>query len=224
MTEPTLIFDLHGVLVDSEGILCDTIAGMLRERGASITAAEARLAFAGLSAAGRLALAREQLGITIGTDELQEEEDRRLKEALEPVRHVGWALDTLAPLPSCIAATARPERVDLCLELTGLDRFFPPERRFSITAVNEEKPSPALFLHAARQLGADRKLCMVIEDSPVGAAAARRAWMTPVGYAERGVGIDALVENGAIACSDMRSLPAMVQGIWNNHLRFQDNG
>ena len=55
-------------------------------------------------------------------------------------------------------------------------------------------------------------------------AAARRAWMTPVGYAERGVGIDALVENGAIACSDMRSLPAMVQGIWNNHLRFQDNG
>ena len=44
------------------------------------------------------------------------------------------------------------------------------------------------------------------------------------GYAERGVGIDALVENGAIACSDMRSLPAMVQGIWNNHLRFQDNG
>ena len=224
MTEPTLIFDLHGVLVDSEGILCGIMADQLRAQGVTISAEEARKAFSGLSAPMRLVVAMEQFGAAIDAGLLQAEENRQLKERLQPVRHIAWALDSLAAMPSCIAATARPERIDQCLALTGLDGFFPPERRFSITAVDQEKPSPALFQHAASQLGADRKLCMVIEDSADGATAARRAWMTPVGYAERGVGIDALVGSGAIACSDMRSLPAMVQGIWNNHLRFPQDG
>jgi beta-phosphoglucomutase-like phosphatase (HAD superfamily) len=43
--------------------------------------------------------------------------------------------------------------------------------------VKNGKPAPDLFLHAARQMGADPGDCIVIEDSPAGILAAQRAGM-----------------------------------------------
>lgn len=42
------------------------------------------------------------------------------------------------------------------------------------------KPEPAIFLEAARRIGADPKACIVFEDAPFGIEAARRAGMLAV--------------------------------------------
>jgi sugar-phosphatase len=51
--------------------------------------------------------------------------------------------------------------------------------------VPESKPHPAIFLEAARRLGVAASACAVIEDSPAGMRAGRRAGMTVVGLRSR---------------------------------------
>jgi beta-phosphoglucomutase-like phosphatase (HAD superfamily) len=63
------------------------------------------------------------------------------------------------------------------LGLTGLLDLLEPDI-FSASMVENGKPAPDLFLHAARQMGFDPSNCIVIEDSPAGIEAAKRAGMT----------------------------------------------
>ncbi len=65
--------------------------------------------------------------------------------------------------------------------MTGLLERFEPHV-FSSTAVEVGKPAPDLFLHAAAVMGAEPSACIVIEDSPAGVEAARRAGMTVLGF------------------------------------------
>ena len=69
------------------------------------------------------------------------------------------------------------ERIRLSLTVTGLIDRLPDI--FSATMVKHGKPAPDLFLHAAREMaGRRRHICLVIEDSPAGIAAAKAAGMT----------------------------------------------
>jgi beta-phosphoglucomutase-like phosphatase (HAD superfamily) len=53
---------------------------------------------------------------------------------------------------------------------------------FSAADVADGKPSPDLFLHAAREMGAEPKDCLVIEDSVAGVIAGRAAGMVVFGF------------------------------------------
>ena len=48
---------------------------------------------------------------------------------------------------------------------------------YSATMVAAGKPAPDLFLHAAQMMHTSQEHCLVIEDSPAGVEAARRAGM-----------------------------------------------
>jgi len=224
MTLPTLIFDMDGVLVDSEALANDVFAEHLRRYGADITGPQATELFRGRSLDDCLALAVEAHGLSLPADFLdvmQAETFERLRADLQPVRHVEWALEQLGDIDRCLASSSQPDKIDLSLEVTGLDRFFPPERRYSAAMVERGKPHPDLFLLAADKVGRRPKDCIVIEDSAAGVTAAVRARMTAIGYCERGHNMDTLVNSGAITFSDMRSLPAMVAGVWRNVLLFR---
>jgi beta-phosphoglucomutase-like phosphatase (HAD superfamily) len=67
--------------------------------------------------------------------------------------------------------------------VTGLDRFFPEQARFSAYSVRSGKPAPDLFLHAAATMGAEPAACVVVEDTPSGVTAALGAGMRAIGYA-----------------------------------------
>ena len=69
-----------------------------------------------------------------------------------------------------------------CGETTGLVRYFEPNL-FSANDVARGKPAPDLFLHVAAKMGVHPRDCIVVEDSPVGVAAATAAGMTPIGFA-----------------------------------------
>jgi HAD superfamily hydrolase (TIGR01509 family) len=85
-------------------------------------------------------------------------------------------------LPTCVASSGSHEKMRLTLGLTGLrDRF--AGRIFSADEVEQGKPAPDLFLHAASRMSAPPQRCIVVEDSPFGIAAAKAAGMAALGFA-----------------------------------------
>jgi HAD superfamily hydrolase (TIGR01509 family) len=77
---------------------------------------------------------------------------------------------------SCVATSSSPPRARRSLEITGLLDHF-DGRIFTASEVENGKPAPDLFLHAALQMGVDPSRCLVIEDSLPGLSAGLAAGM-----------------------------------------------
>ena len=216
MNADLLIFDMDGVLVDSELLANTVFAAHLRPYGLHWSPEETMANLSGLSLPDCMVRLRERHGVTLPPDfidTLQAETFQRLRVSLLPIPHVRAALTAL-PQPRCLASSSEPAKIELSLSVTDLGGFFAPEHRFSAHMVPRGKPHPDLFLHAAARCGADPGRCIVIEDSPYGARAAAAAGMRALGFAlGRKDGGQALTEAGAIVFSDMRSLPAMVASV-----------
>jgi beta-phosphoglucomutase len=83
----------------------------------------------------------------------------------------------LIQMPTSIASNASPEtikQIDLRLNLT---QFFGKNLYCSADVNYQAKPDPAVFLHAAKQLGVQPGDCVVFEDSIPGFQAAKAAGM-----------------------------------------------
>jgi HAD superfamily hydrolase (TIGR01509 family) len=178
-----VIFDLDGVLVDSEPISCRVTAAVLAEAGVQISETEIGERFLGVSTAAMLREIEAGHGRQLPEafqEALRTRVLRVFEEELLPVAGVGVMLDAL-PLGRCVASSSHPERIRRSLELTGLiDRLAP--HLFSATMVERGKPAPDLFLLAAAEMGADPARCLVIEDSEAGVQAGKAAGMTVFGF------------------------------------------
>ena len=178
-----VIFDLDGVLVDSEPISSRVTAAALREAGVEISAADVCDRFLGVTTAAMLRVIEAEHGCRL-PDAFQETLRARILQAfehgVEPVPGVPALLDALA-VDRCVASSSHPERIRRSLELAGLlDRFGP--HLFSATMVSAGKPAPDLFLLAAATMAAAPARFLVIEDSEVGIRAAKAAGMTVFGF------------------------------------------
>ena len=177
--EPLLIFDCDGVLVDSEPVSIAVLLDMLSHLGVEMGEEEAYNRFLGRSVSSMTATLFDDYGIETDIDFLDHMRAtlfERFRTELQPISGISETLDRLSA-PRCVASSSQPERIRYSLGLTGiLDRFEP--HIFSATMVKNGKPAPDLFLHAAREMGANPGHCIVIEDSPAGIAAAKAAGMT----------------------------------------------
>lgn len=173
-----VIFDCDGVLVDSEPLAMRVLLEAIAECGLQIDPERAYDLFLGRSLAGITATLRSDFAVDLDDAAL---ERMRLKlyaafrAELRPLEGIGQALDRLETA-FCVASSSQPERVRLSLEVTGLLARFEPNI-FSATMVAFGKPAPDLFIHAAHRMGARPRDCVVVEDSPAGIEAARRAGM-----------------------------------------------
>jgi HAD superfamily hydrolase (TIGR01509 family) len=179
-----VIFDLDGVLVDSELISSRVTAAALMEAGIGISAAEVCDRFLGVSTAEMLQEIEAAHGCRLPgafREQLRERVLKAFEHELEPVAGVPALLDALA-VDRCVASSSHPDRIRGSLEVTGLlDRLAP--HLFSATMVDRGKPAPDLFLLAAARMTAAPKRCLVIEDSEVGVRAGKAAGMTVFGFA-----------------------------------------
>ena len=180
-----VIFDCDGVLVDSDRISLRIQAERLRALGLDVTYEDCVRDFLGLGMPETLRIVEERLGhaVPVGWEELLAVAvQRAFVRELTAVPGVGAALDDI-PDPVCVASNGSHAKMRLTLALTGLQERF-TGRMFSRDDVGGRgKPEPDLFLHAARELGVEPAACVVVEDSPVGIAAARNAGMRALGYA-----------------------------------------
>lgn len=184
MNPDLIIFDLDGVLVESERIAIRIDSEMLTEAGFPMTPAEVTEAFLGLSDESMMADIQQRFGRPVPVELKQQMRDALLAaypEELEATKGAAQLL-TAIPGPRCVASSSDPDKIAYSLGLTGLERWFDAETMFSATMVERGKPAPDLFLHAASTMGHRPDRCLVIEDSPHGVSAAVAAGMPVIGY------------------------------------------
>lgn len=187
MTE-LVIFDLDGVLIDSEALAGRALAEVLAADGHAITSEEVIARFVGVSNEAMTATIERESGRPLAADF-----DERAKTHMQALfatelRAVSGAealLASLAP-PVCIASNSPPDYIARTVALTGLEAFFPEAARFSSAHVARPKPAPDVYLHAAARMGAAADACLAVEDSPTGARAARDAGMRVCGFVGAG--------------------------------------
>src|SRR5690606_13902641 len=155
MTNPLLIFDCDGVLVDSEPISISVLREVIAGEGHAIDEAEAYRLFLGRS----MTTIRETLVARFGlafTDvhlaEIRRQLFERFRAELKAIGGIREAILAL-PNPRCVASSSKPERIRFSLGLVGLLDLLEPNI-YSATMVERGKPAPDLFLYAAASMGA----------------------------------------------------------------------
>lgn len=206
-----VIFDCDGVLVDSEPISCRVMAKALTEIGLPYTTEECMRDYMGRAWEDSLRMIEERLGAPVPdgfTESFRSRRDAALREEVRPVAGVREAIERIE-LDRCVASSGLPEKIRLTLGTTGLLELFAEDRLFSAVEVERGKPAPDLFLHAAATLREEPSECVVVEDTAIGAAAARAAGMTALGYADN-VSAKDLAAAGAVPFGAMDELPELV--------------
>jgi len=215
---PLLIFDCDGVLVDSELLSLRVLLAAMARAGLTIAPAEAQTRFLGRSMAATCAILSERYGVDLGAGRLREMREELydlFRKELCPVSQVKSAIETMSE-PRCVASSSQLERIRLSLHLTGLLDLFEPNI-YSASMVRDGKPAPDLFLFAAERMKTSAAHCIVIEDSPAGIEAGKRAGMTVLAFTGGShAGGDAhqaaIAAAGADAVfADMTDLPALVR-------------
>jgi HAD superfamily hydrolase (TIGR01509 family) len=115
-----------------------------------------------------------------------------------------------AGIASCVASSARIDKMHLTLGQTGLLAHF-GDVLFSATMVERGKPHPDLFLHAASMMGVAPADCIVVEDSVAGVRAGIAAGMRVFAYhGDPHSDREGLAAAGGVLFDDMRRLAAVV--------------
>jgi HAD superfamily hydrolase (TIGR01509 family) len=177
-----VVFDLDGVLLDSEQVWNEAKQELVRERGGRWRD-EAPQRMMGMSSPEWSAYLRDELGVDLEPDEISDAVVARLeqiyRERLPLLDGAVEAVDRLAERwPLGLASSSNREIIDLFLELSRL------ASRFEVTLSSEEvargKPAPDVYLEVARRLAAEPTACAAVEDSANGIKAARAAGMAVI--------------------------------------------
>ncbi len=179
-----VIFDCDGTLVDTENLSNSLVAKMLNEIGITITEEESIALFRGKSFINIEQYINDNLDQELDYN-FEEEFRRRCKILFEAeLKAVEGAESVLQKLkiPFCLASNGPHVKMKITLGVTGLDKYFSPDSIFSSYDINKFKPAPDLFLRACRKMGSTPDRTLVVEDTMVGAIAAREAGMDVLIY------------------------------------------
>ena len=208
-----VLFDCDGVLVDSEPATFALLSEDFVAHGLTLSLPEMERLFIGGTIEGVAKVARG-MGAALPDDWVESYYTRlyaRLADNIPLIDGIPELLDALdtAGIGYAVGSNGRQAKM-----LTTLGQH--PEtlarfngRLFSGQDLGCPKPKPDLYLHAANALGADPKRCVVIEDSPTGARAARAAGMRCLGYAPGGAH-PSLAAEGAELFAAMKDVPALL--------------
>ena len=204
-----VIFDCDGVLVDSERLAIRVEAEIVTNLGWSLTESDIIERFVGRSASYMHHEIERHLNRRIDWDVEFEARYREVFEAeLLPVSGVFDALSEIT-VPTCVASSGSHDRIRFTLGKTGLlDRFC--GRIFSVDDVENGKPAPDIFLHAAMKMGASPDRCAVVEDSVSGVRAGMAAGMAVFGFSGGVTSAEALSIGESIVFDDMAKLPTLL--------------
>jgi beta-phosphoglucomutase len=211
----TILFDCDGVVLDSETIWDRCEMEFLRRRGIDFDAALTKPLITGLGQTASVLLLQEQYGVPGDPEELVAERLSIIQGLFESAVRFTPGFEEFfeekvhGQFKTCIATSMPEELFDVADRRLGLRRFFGEHVYFPSHVGGRAKPEPDLFLYAAAQLATPPERCLVIEDSPRGIEAARRAGMAVIGLAtthERGLlaGANRVAGSfGEIGLSDM---------------------
>jgi HAD superfamily hydrolase (TIGR01509 family) len=182
-----VIFDLDGVLIDSEEVWAAERERFAREQGGRWPEGAGR-AMMGMSSTEWSRYMAEELGVPLPAAEISRRVVERVGDvyrrelplipgAVEAVERVA------AAFPLGLASSANRPLIDLVLDRAGLTSLF------RVTISSEEvargKPAPDVYLEAAARLGVDPSDAAAVEDSTNGLLAARAAGLGVIAIPNR---------------------------------------
>ncbi len=179
-----LIFDMDGLLVDSEGLAAVAMDRLLESYGLHRNP-EIHQRLLGRRLVEALAIARDEYVIGDDLDTLVScYADLRTEALRGAVKPMPGAMEIVerarkAGLLVALATSGMRIHVDISLGETGLAGYFDTETTGD--EVSRGKPAPDLFLLAAERTGVEPGEAIVLEDSPLGVEAARNAGMRVIG-------------------------------------------
>jgi HAD superfamily hydrolase (TIGR01509 family) len=174
-----VVFDLDGVLLDSEQVWDEVREELTRERGGRWHD-QAQRDMMGMSSLEWSRYMHDELAVPDPPEEISAEVVRRLaaryREGLPALRGARDAVERLAARwPLALASSSNRELIDLALELMGVAHLF--RATVSSEEVARGKPAPDVYLEAARRLEVEPSRAAAIEDSQNGIVSAKAAGM-----------------------------------------------
>jgi beta-phosphoglucomutase len=175
-----VLFDMDGVLVDSEAFIAEAAIAMLAESYGVVATREDFLAFVGTGEDRFIsgAAARHGIQVEIERDKARTYDlyDQLVRGRLEALP---GAVDFVREcrsrgLRTAVATSADRRKLEVNLREIGiaLDEF---DALVDGTQVERKKPWPDIYLEAARRTGSDPSRCLVVEDAVSGVLAAKAA-------------------------------------------------
>lgn len=174
-----VVFDLDGVLIQSEEVWDHVRERYVRERGGRYDD-EVQRAMMGMSAPEWSAFLAEDAGLPGTPEQINADvvelmlaayarELPLIPGAVETVRRIA------AQFPLALASSSNRAIFEEVLELSGLAQFF--AATVSSEEVPQGKPAPDVYLEAAQRLGVEPEDCAAVEDSHSGIRSAHAAGM-----------------------------------------------
>jgi HAD superfamily hydrolase (TIGR01509 family) len=177
-----VVFDLDGLLLDSEQLWNEVREELARERGGRWSE-RAQADMMGMSSPEWSRYMHDVVRLSESPDEIAEEVVRRMearyRERLPLIPGARDAVERLAARwPLGLASSSNRPLIDLALETGGLAPFF--AATVSSEEVARGKPAPDVFLEAVRRLEVDPARAAAIEDSRNGIRSAHAAGLRVV--------------------------------------------
>ena len=177
-----VVFDLDGVLLQSEEVWDSVRERYVRERGGRYDE-EVQRAMMGMSAPEWSRYLHEEAGVRQDPEDINRAVVERMLEAyrselpllpgaVEAVRR------TAESFPLGLASSSNREIFEAVLDLAGIADCF--GATVSSEEVARGKPAPDVYLEAARRLGVEPECCTAVEDSHAGIRSAKSAGMRVV--------------------------------------------
>ncbi len=182
-----VVFDLDGVIIDSEELWNEVREGLARERGGRWSA-QAQADMMGMSSTEWSRYLNEVVGLPEAPDEINREVVRRMiARYSERLPLIDGAVDAVKRLAAHwrlgVASSSNRALIDRVLEVSGLAPYF--EVTVSSEEVAQGKPAPDVYLEAERRLGVEPGSSVAIEDSASGIRSAHAAGMHVVAIPNR---------------------------------------
>lgn len=177
-----VIFDMDGVLIDSEPIHVEIEKKLYANLGIEVTEAVHR-SFMGASNDFMYTDLRSRFKLTDSVSELMKQDELYRSEyfrLLETIPVNDGVISLLSEIKSAglklaVATSSSPEIVNILLNKCGIASFF--DAIVTTSEAGKSKPSPDVYLLAAKKIDVSPDNCIVFEDSPNGLLAAKSAGM-----------------------------------------------
>jgi HAD superfamily hydrolase (TIGR01509 family) len=183
-----VVFDMDGVLVDTEHLWDEVREALTEEWGGRYTP-EAQEAMMGMSSLEWSRYLHEVVGLREPPEVINAEVVRRMLARYDtdlPV--VPGAVEAVRRLAAdglrlALASSSNRELIDAVLRRLELASVF--EATVSSEEVARGKPAPDVYREAARRLGVPPERCVAVEDSASGIRSAHAAGMRVIAYPNR---------------------------------------
>lgn len=182
-----IIFDMDGVLVDSEPFHVEIEKSLFKRFRLNISDEE-HTAYMGKATDVMWSEIIKNKNLSLDVAEMVSvnyQESKKFFSSLSRIDPMPGVVDLLDELknkgvPMAVASSSDKEAIELIMDKSGLKKYF--RHVVNSNRVGKSKPEPDIFLFTAQLLDVDPESCVVIEDSTNGIKAAKAANMYCVAY------------------------------------------